>query len=304
MDYAAGADRPPPRGTPSPRSRRRWCWTSTGSARRASAMARRAPTSRSSPRARADERVAEILAAVEQDVVIGGHTHMRLDRRVGRHRVLNPGSVGMPYEGRPGAFWASSGPTSSSARPPTTSTPPRPASAPRATRRRRTSSRRTCSRRRGPTSSCPTSRRRRRRYGVGAVSGPVRRAGRVDRVGLVPGGLVLGRRVLVALGVAHLLARLAALGAARRQTALVRLLAGRLGLQLAGRHALLVAGLAPATHASSSAFCGSAPRRRPPPGRASGRCRGRRARRPSRRPGRRRSRTRMRRTAGARRTAR
>ncbi len=57
-----------------------------------------------------DERVAGILAAVEQDVVIGGHTHMRLDRRVGRHRVLNPGSVGMPYEGRPGAFWALLGP--------------------------------------------------------------------------------------------------------------------------------------------------------------------------------------------------
>lgn len=60
--------------------------------------------------ASADRRVAEILADVEQDVVIGGHTHMRLDRRVGRHRVLNPGSVGMPYEGRPGAFWAILGP--------------------------------------------------------------------------------------------------------------------------------------------------------------------------------------------------
>jgi predicted phosphodiesterase len=57
-----------------------------------------------------DERVAGILAAVEQDVVVAGHTHMRLDRRVGRHRVLNPGSVGMPYEGRPGAFWAVLGP--------------------------------------------------------------------------------------------------------------------------------------------------------------------------------------------------
>jgi len=55
-------------------------------------------------------RVAGILAAVPQDVVVGGHTHMRLDRRVGRHRVLNPGSIGMPYEGRPGAFWAILGP--------------------------------------------------------------------------------------------------------------------------------------------------------------------------------------------------
>ena len=53
-----------------------------------------------------DERLAAILDAVEQSVVVGGHTHMQQDRRVGRWRFVNAGSVGMPYEERPGAYWA------------------------------------------------------------------------------------------------------------------------------------------------------------------------------------------------------
>jgi len=35
-----------------------------------------------------------------------GHTHHQFDRRVGNLRVVNAGSVGMPYEGRVAAFWA------------------------------------------------------------------------------------------------------------------------------------------------------------------------------------------------------
>ena len=35
---------------------------------------------------------------------------MQLDRIVGDRRFVNAGSVGMPYEGRPGAFWALLGP--------------------------------------------------------------------------------------------------------------------------------------------------------------------------------------------------
>jgi diadenosine tetraphosphatase ApaH/serine/threonine PP2A family protein phosphatase len=31
--------------------------------------------------------------------------HHQFDRKVGSHRWLNAGSVGLPYEGRPGAFW-------------------------------------------------------------------------------------------------------------------------------------------------------------------------------------------------------
>jgi len=61
-------------------------------------------------RAIPDEVVAEMVAGVEERVVVLGHTHMQFDRRVGEHRVVNAGSVGMPYEVRPGAYWALLGP--------------------------------------------------------------------------------------------------------------------------------------------------------------------------------------------------
>lgn len=35
-----------------------------------------------------------------------GHTHHQFDRRVGDLRVINAGSIGMPYEGEVAAFWA------------------------------------------------------------------------------------------------------------------------------------------------------------------------------------------------------
>jgi putative phosphoesterase len=53
-----------------------------------------------------DPRVARILAEVEADVVVCGHTHVQFDRDVHGVRLVNAGSVGMPYEGEPGAFWA------------------------------------------------------------------------------------------------------------------------------------------------------------------------------------------------------
>lgn len=56
-----------------------------------------------------DERLRELIADVDADVVVCGHTHMPFERLVGRVRVVNPGSVGMPY-GNPGAFWALLGP--------------------------------------------------------------------------------------------------------------------------------------------------------------------------------------------------
>jgi diadenosine tetraphosphatase ApaH/serine/threonine PP2A family protein phosphatase len=44
-------------------------------------------------------------------VVVCGHTHMQFDRRLSSGlRVVNAGSIGMPYEGVPGAFWAVLGP--------------------------------------------------------------------------------------------------------------------------------------------------------------------------------------------------
>ena len=57
-----------------------------------------------------DERLAGILAGVGERIVVGGHTHRQLDRTAGGIRVLNAGSIGMPYEGVPGAFWALLGP--------------------------------------------------------------------------------------------------------------------------------------------------------------------------------------------------
>jgi putative phosphoesterase len=49
-------------------------------------------------------------ACCEAPVVVGGHTHVQFDRAVGASRLVNAGSVGMPYEGRRGAFWALLGP--------------------------------------------------------------------------------------------------------------------------------------------------------------------------------------------------
>ena len=49
-----------------------------------------------------DEKLAGLLREVEQRRVVAGHTHMQLERRVGETLFVNAGSVGWPYEGRPG----------------------------------------------------------------------------------------------------------------------------------------------------------------------------------------------------------
>ena len=53
-----------------------------------------------------DQDVAAALAGTPADVVVCGHTHVQFDRRVGGIRLVNAGSVGMPYEGSPDARWA------------------------------------------------------------------------------------------------------------------------------------------------------------------------------------------------------
>ena len=53
-----------------------------------------------------ERRLAELLDDVEQDLVVGGHTHMQLERRAGSTGFVNAGSVGRPYEAEPGAYWA------------------------------------------------------------------------------------------------------------------------------------------------------------------------------------------------------
>jgi predicted phosphodiesterase len=57
-----------------------------------------------------DQRLRAILESVEEPTVVCGHTHRVFDRRVDRWRVVNAGSVGIPYEGRAGAYWALLGP--------------------------------------------------------------------------------------------------------------------------------------------------------------------------------------------------
>jgi diadenosine tetraphosphatase ApaH/serine/threonine PP2A family protein phosphatase len=51
-----------------------------------------------------EEAVLRTFAGVRGTVVIG-HTHHQFDRSFGELRVVNAGSVGMPYEGEVAAFW-------------------------------------------------------------------------------------------------------------------------------------------------------------------------------------------------------
>ncbi len=58
-----------------------------------------------------DEEVVGALASVDADVFVCGHTHVQYDRVLRKGpRVVNAGSVGLPYEGVAGAFWALVGP--------------------------------------------------------------------------------------------------------------------------------------------------------------------------------------------------
>jgi putative phosphoesterase len=41
----------------------------------------------------------------ERGTFVIGHTHHQFDRRIGALRVVNAGSIGMPYEGEVAAFW-------------------------------------------------------------------------------------------------------------------------------------------------------------------------------------------------------
>ena len=50
-----------------------------------------------------DAQMARYLSGVDAPVVIGAHSHRPLERRLSGRLVLNPGSVGMPYNGDPRA---------------------------------------------------------------------------------------------------------------------------------------------------------------------------------------------------------
>jgi len=55
------------------------------------------------------ENLTPVFAAVGARVVVCGHTHMQFDRTIDDVRVVNAGSVGMPYA-EPGAYWLLLGP--------------------------------------------------------------------------------------------------------------------------------------------------------------------------------------------------
>jgi putative phosphoesterase len=57
----------------------------------------------------AEERVSPLFDGLDVPVAVCGHTHMQFDRTIGRTRVVNAGSVGMPF-GEPGAYWLLLGP--------------------------------------------------------------------------------------------------------------------------------------------------------------------------------------------------
>jgi predicted phosphodiesterase len=51
-----------------------------------------------------EERVAPAFLGVSAPLVVCGHTHLRMDRPIAGHRVVNAGSVGMPFD-ETGAHW-------------------------------------------------------------------------------------------------------------------------------------------------------------------------------------------------------
>jgi predicted phosphodiesterase len=57
----------------------------------------------------AEERLFDAFDGVATPLVVCGHTHMPFDRMIRGIRVVNAGSVGMPF-GEPGAYWLLLGP--------------------------------------------------------------------------------------------------------------------------------------------------------------------------------------------------
>ena len=56
-----------------------------------------------------EDRLLPVFEGVNATMVVCGHTHMQFDRMIGNIRVLNAGSVGMPFDS-PGAHWLLLGP--------------------------------------------------------------------------------------------------------------------------------------------------------------------------------------------------
>jgi len=56
-----------------------------------------------------EDKLLPVFEKLNVDLIVCGHTHMQFDRMIGRIRVVNAGSVGMPF-GEPGAYWLLLGP--------------------------------------------------------------------------------------------------------------------------------------------------------------------------------------------------
>jgi predicted phosphodiesterase len=56
-----------------------------------------------------DDALVPVFNAANVPLVVCGHSHMQFDRIIGKTRVVNAGSVGMPF-GEPGAYWLLLGP--------------------------------------------------------------------------------------------------------------------------------------------------------------------------------------------------
>jgi len=53
-----------------------------------------------------ERRLADAVAGTTAAVIVTAHTHVRYERQLLGRTFVNPGSVGMPYEGGPCAYWA------------------------------------------------------------------------------------------------------------------------------------------------------------------------------------------------------
>jgi diadenosine tetraphosphatase ApaH/serine/threonine PP2A family protein phosphatase len=56
-----------------------------------------------------EERLVPLFKDVNATIAVCGHTHMQFDRSAGPTRIVNAGSVGMPFQ-EPGAYWLLLGP--------------------------------------------------------------------------------------------------------------------------------------------------------------------------------------------------
>jgi len=56
-----------------------------------------------------DNHLLPLFEGLDAATVVCGHTHVQFDRKIGPTRVVNAGSVGMPF-GKPGAHWLLLGP--------------------------------------------------------------------------------------------------------------------------------------------------------------------------------------------------